>query len=104
MATAPTRKIKVGVRPKFKGITPDVHGKLKAMLRAGASVRALMAEAGLQQKQVAEKYGFRYGDVSYVLDRGWPPRGNTSQQICRAISAELGLPVRDLWDGAPDSE
>jgi DNA-binding XRE family transcriptional regulator len=103
VATRP--KPKVGARPKNKRVTPTVHARLKAMLEAGAGVRALMAEAGLQQKEVADKYGFRPGDVSYALERGeWPPRGSTSQRVCIAICAELGLPVADVWPGTPEDE
>ena len=100
---AATKKIQVGVRPKYKSINKSVHVKLKAMARAGASMRALMAEVGLQQKYVASQYGFRPGDVAYILELGrWPPRGLVSQNVARALCRELGLKPHIVWDDAPE--
>lgn len=72
------------------------------MAEAGSSARALLAEAGIQIKEISDRYDIRYGDVQYVLNRNvWPPRGAHSQNICRLICAELGLPLVMVWPGAP---
>jgi hypothetical protein len=83
-------------------VTPAVHKRLVKMTEIGCSLRALIAEANIRQREVARKYDAKPGDVSFVVTRNvWPPRGSQSQVIARAFCWELGLPIRSVFPDAP---
>lgn len=74
--------------------------KIRTLLAAGASVRAVMKDAGLCQAKVASTCGWPQSRVATVLagDRGGKRRAGrrTALDVYEAVADLLGIKVRDM--------
>ncbi len=73
--------------------------QIRRLLAAGASVRAVMLDAGVRQQQVADACGSQQGRVAAVLagDVGTTEAGReTALRVFEAVADLLGVWVREI--------
>lgn len=73
--------------------------QIRRLLAAGASVRAVMLDAGVRQQQVADACGRPQSRVAEVLagDVGVTPAGReTALRVFEAVAELLGVRVREI--------
>lgn len=73
--------------------------QIRRLLAAGASVRAVMLDAGVRQQQVADACGWPQSRVATVLagDVGTTEAGReTALRVFEAVAELLGVRVREI--------
>ena len=73
--------------------------QVRRLLRAGASVRAILIDADVRQREVADACGFPQSRVAAVLagDVGSTPEGReTALRVFKAVAELLGVKVKEI--------
>ena len=79
--------------------TTMTRTQVRKLLAAGASVRAVLMDAGVRQQQVADACGTQQGRVAKILagDVGATSSGReTALRVLEAVAELLGVAVRDI--------
>ena len=75
------------------------RAQIRRLFAAGASVRAVMVDADVRQRQVADLSGVPQARVAMVLagGTGTTPAGrDTALRVFRAVAELLGIAVRNI--------
>lgn len=73
--------------------------RIRRLFAAGASVRAVLLDAGVRQQQVADACGWPQSRVAKVIagDVGATAEGRaTALRVFEAVAALLGVPVLEI--------